>query len=601
MRQGGLPESGGISGESFIKMCKKCGVRWACFARDATHCWYHRGLQDGADGFNSVLTALQAEIDIVQPREIVCLGSSMGGYAAIRAGLYLKANAVIAYSPQVLLGTADRLAAMILPMPSLDPYLLKLHLAAELEGFKPVTLIQAVEQSPGWDSTVQVHMGELDAHCGREIEMLRVCATRRGPGIKGGSGVKVSVRVHQSNDPLTEMKNSGELQTLLKSYGRAKPKANSARGAGGLPRSARWLSPAGRAQAAEAAGLAQTARGPIVKPSDGRGFDPQLDAKILPGESEAQFKALLTMWKRVEAEDLPGFFFWHKPAFELIHKNLMNIASIFFEYCKKGAAVGGAGKNAADGFTMSQREWVAMCKEAKVPVPIGEINDAHRRCDRATKEEKEEAAKKKGGAARSDKQLCLPEFLEALLRLAVKLLSTSSSGRKALKAGNGGDGFRRLMDKYLLPLKEKDMMAEMREHMNSPEVSAVLEAFAEPLDKQFMAIAKRKTKILDPKKKPKGDGKKPEAVEAPLLTVEDFAKDIEKQKMFVDLKEVVLDPIKGMPDIDCHLELSRLDAERGFVESQDRDQAMLAMLTGDADLMAQVRSRRAHSGMVPRS
>merc|ERR1719424_661536 len=114
-------------------------------------------------------------------------------------------------------------------MPSLDPYLLKLHLAAELEGFKPVTLLQAVEQCPGWDCSIQVHMGELDAHCGREIEMLRVCATRRGPGVKGGSGVKVSVRVHRSNDPCSEMKGSGELQTLLKGYGKIKPKASTAR------------------------------------------------------------------------------------------------------------------------------------------------------------------------------------------------------------------------------------------------------------------------------------------------------------------------------------------------------------------------------------
>ena len=33
---------------------------------------------------------------------------------------------------------------------------LKLHLAAELEGFRPLNLIQAVEQSPGWDTTIQV-------------------------------------------------------------------------------------------------------------------------------------------------------------------------------------------------------------------------------------------------------------------------------------------------------------------------------------------------------------------------------------------------------------------------------------------------------------
>ena len=172
---GGLPEKGGITGESFLKMCKKCGIRWTIFARDVTHSWYHRGLSpDHSEGFTSVLKALAAEIELVQPREVVMLGSSMGGYAAIRAGIMLRATAIIAFSPQVLLSTADRVAAMILPMPSLDPYLLKLHLAAELEGFKPVTLIQAIEQSPGWDSNVQVHMGELDAHCGREMEMLRV-------------------------------------------------------------------------------------------------------------------------------------------------------------------------------------------------------------------------------------------------------------------------------------------------------------------------------------------------------------------------------------------------------------------------------------------
>ena len=58
--------------------------------------------------------------------------------------------------------------------------------------------------------------------------------------------------------------------------------------------------------------------------------------------------------------------------------------------------------------------------------------------------------------------------------------------------------------------------------------------------KQFAAVAKRKTKILDPRKRPKGDGTRPEPVEEPLLTVEDFSKDMDKCKMYVDLKEVRL-------------------------------------------------------------
>ena len=155
LSQGGLPEKPGLSSEAFLKLCKRSGIRWAITCRDATHTWYHRGLAEGGS-FDSVLNDLQAEINLVQPREVVCIGSSMGGYAAIRAGLYLKASAIIAYSPQVLLSTSDRLAAMILPMAHLDPYLLKMHLAAELEDFRPVTLIQAVEQCPGFDATVQV-------------------------------------------------------------------------------------------------------------------------------------------------------------------------------------------------------------------------------------------------------------------------------------------------------------------------------------------------------------------------------------------------------------------------------------------------------------
>ena len=427
-------------------------------------------------------------------------------------------------------------------------------------------------------------MGELDAHCGREIEMLRVCATRRGAGTKGGTGIKVSVRVHQTWDPVGDMKTTGELQTLIKGYGRSKPKASSARNAA-APRSARWLSPAGRQAAAEAAGISQSARGPVVKASDGRGFDAALDARALPGENEAQFKALVTMWKKIEAEDLPGYFFWQKPAFELVHRNLMDIVGIFFEYCKKGLAPGTAGKGGSDNYSLSQREWVSFCKDAKVPVSIGEINDAHRRCDRATKEDKEAAKAVGKGPARSDKALDMAEFLEALLRLAVKLLATSASGRKALKAGNGGDGVRKLFEKYLLPLAAKDAMAEMREMMDSDEVTAVLEDMKEPLMKRFESIAKRKTKVLDPKKRPKGMKNNDEAVEVQQLQVENFIGDIEKAKLFVDLKEMVDNPIAGLPMIECNVELSRMDAERGFIEAQDRGEAMLAMITNDEKLM----------------
>ena len=54
------------------------------------------------------------------------------------------------------------------------------------------------------------------------------------------------------------------------------------------------------------------------------------------------------------------------------------------------------------------------------------------------------------------------------------------------------------------PTEGKMEMRNGAEMMESDEVTAVLEAMREPLEKRFSSIAKRKTKILDPKKRPKG-------------------------------------------------------------------------------------------------
>ena len=242
----------------------------------------------------------------------------------------------------------------------------------------------------------------------------------------------------------------------------------------------------------------------------------------------------------------------------MIHRNLIAIAGIFFEYCKKGNAVGGAGKNASDGFTMSQREWVGMCKDAKIPVPIGEINDAHRRCDRATKEEKEEAMKKKGSAARSDKQLNLGEFLEALLRLSVKLLATSASGRKALKAGNGGEGFA-AAGEVPAAAQEKDSMASSREHVRERGGQRVLNEMKEPLtSSSSRSPSARRRSSTRRRSQGRRQG---EPVEEPLLTVEDFVRTSTARRCSSTSRRCAR-PDPGNPDVNCEIEFSRLD-ERG--------------------------------------
>ena len=128
---------------------------------------------------------------------------------------------------------------------------------------------------------------------------------------------------------------------------------------------------------------------------------------------------------------------------------------------------------------MSQREWVQFVKDCKVPIPITEINDVFRRVDRAEKEvclrarephpnsphahthahaqtpsraPSSPQAKAKDPKAKADKQMVLAEFVEALVRTAGKLMNTSKAGKQALKDGQLGEGFTKLVNTYILPL-----------------------------------------------------------------------------------------------------------------------------------------------------
>jgi hypothetical protein len=167
---GGLPQKGGVKPENFLKLCKKSGVKFALVVRDPTHSWFHRGLAQGdSGGFNSVIEMLQTEIALVQPRELIIVGASMGGYAAIRAGLALHARMVLAFSPQVLLSGEER-SMNVGPLPWLDPYLIKLQLAAELEGFKLQSLLEVIESTPS-ECNIQVQTGSLDGESMPELEM----------------------------------------------------------------------------------------------------------------------------------------------------------------------------------------------------------------------------------------------------------------------------------------------------------------------------------------------------------------------------------------------------------------------------------------------
>lgn len=68
--------------------------------RDQYRQHYQRGIDDLRPDFPSLVAYLKEEIARLRPEKVMCIGTSGGGYAAIRAGHELRADYVHAFSPQ---------------------------------------------------------------------------------------------------------------------------------------------------------------------------------------------------------------------------------------------------------------------------------------------------------------------------------------------------------------------------------------------------------------------------------------------------------------------------------------------------------------------
>jgi len=77
--------------------------------REPNHAWYHRGLPEAGPDIGSVRRLLERHIQELQPRAVVGLGASAGGYAALLFGAILCFDEVHAFAPQTTLGRWHRL------------------------------------------------------------------------------------------------------------------------------------------------------------------------------------------------------------------------------------------------------------------------------------------------------------------------------------------------------------------------------------------------------------------------------------------------------------------------------------------------------------
>ena len=91
---------------------------------------------------------------------------------------------------------------------------------------------------------------------------------------------------------------------------------------------------------------------------------------------------------------------------------------------------------------------------------------------------------------------------------------------------------------------------------------------------------------LSPRQANEKQNKKAAAEGAELDGPAAVVKDMEMAKLLLDLKVVVDNPVVGEKPLVYNVELSRMDVERGFIESQDRDEALEAIVTGNVSLLA---------------
>ena len=206
---------GGVQRHSFMAACSRAGVRHALFVRDASRGWYERGIDGEGRDFASVVSLLREEVWRMRPSRLVTLGSSMGGYAAVRAGLALDADLAIAFSPQAVLHVSTREALGVPPAP-FDMFLLGLEAFAAVEGFEPQPL-SAVIAETAWSTTcaIEVHVGGADEGDLIDAELLRRAVEERRT--RGALGISCEIVVHPGEDHnlVCSMRDSGELHAML--------------------------------------------------------------------------------------------------------------------------------------------------------------------------------------------------------------------------------------------------------------------------------------------------------------------------------------------------------------------------------------------------
>ena len=231
----------------FVGACRRLHASHALHVRDPLQSWYLRCVPENGDvdrvdqvegaapdagpagAYDALLTVLRQEIDILKPSSIVTVGCSMGGYAAIRAGLALGARTVVAFSPQVFIDPETR-NRLQLPWQVFDPSLEKLRHSCN--AFPMDSLLVALDGAPMQSSRVSsdaaiaarsshcevaLHIGDRARGDKLEARLLEAAAVACTSQPARTVRVQVQVNEHARSGHMiaAALRTNGQLDTIL--------------------------------------------------------------------------------------------------------------------------------------------------------------------------------------------------------------------------------------------------------------------------------------------------------------------------------------------------------------------------------------------------
>ena len=91
-------------------------------------------------------------------------------------------------------------------------------------------------------------------------------------------------------------------------------------------------------------------------------FDAEANAKILPGQTEAEYQLFRECWRQMPLMDLYGFPLWEKGVHDSLQKHFAPLMRVFSHYCKGISGI----DSAADALEMELEEFHDFVKDAKL-------------------------------------------------------------------------------------------------------------------------------------------------------------------------------------------------------------------------------------------